>query len=283
MSDDFQTEVEPIDPTVETLNEHFRLAEQFIKGWSGGFLEVALRRAELATEVHQVILAQCVRQLRTLRSVTEICRLGDSVSGGVLVRSMWETAVLTGFIMKPNWLHVVRGKKEKLDATLRAQLVLLRDQVQIRNRIDRTQDKSLKKSQAQWMLLQEHSTLEALSAQVGSKWSKVVDTDPPTVTGQSLEEIAPSISPELAAWYSVVEGTSPQDNLATHSQEFLQKNIDGMWVSRWESSPSTTLAVLRNALYLTLTTLSFVDAHADIGIGGRSMLSGLRSKLTSIS
>ncbi len=210
------------DPFLQKLNDHILLGEQLVKGWSGGFLEVALRRANLVGLIHQVVLANCARQLRSLKSLLSVAEGGDSVAGSMLVRSMFETTINVGFVMKPVWNHQVRGKKEKLTQELRAQLYLLHTQLELSQRQTRAKDKANKKSQAKLVFDSDSiALLPTLEKEVGAKWLKVLSAEPHTVTGESLETIAGMISPDLSAWYAVMEGEYPACNHAVGLNEFL--------------------------------------------------------------
>ncbi len=138
--------------------------------------------------------------------------------------------------MKPTWTHTTRGKKEKWSPEFRAFLVLARDHAMLDLRSSRLKDKASKKSQVTVALGTPLLDPQQVAAEVGAKWMKVVSSEPYTVTGQSIEELASQVSSELASWHAAIEGDAPASNGAEFDGEYIVRNGEGSLQAVWTST-----------------------------------------------
>ncbi|MEX1098046.1 MAG: DUF5677 domain-containing protein, partial [Planctomycetales bacterium] len=187
--------------TSEALSEYFDFANRLLRFWLDADKDRGVSNSTISPIALRVVLSMSVKASKQLRSIIELCERGEAGDSSIIARSLFETALVVAFILKPRFFprefdatkHVkrtIRVRGLTLSREFRATLYIAHHVLEEERCANRHRTRRGLMRYAKRM---EHHALNDPSSQqvkreIGPEWTRILLRPPRTYSGLNLSK-----------------------------------------------------------------------------------------------
>lgn len=261
----------------QQLLPHLSFAKRLLHFWISTEKDRGFADSGLPLIVLQVVMAMAVRASRQFRSVIELCQRGEAADAAILGRSMFETALVLGFVLKPRFVPRHFDKKGKasriivpragLTRELRAKLYVAHVLLQPERDAARHAERPGMKQQSRRMskaLAQHGLTLPAKTA-IGTGWTDILMKRPYTYSGLRIADLARSLGKPFPKWYDIVYGSQSEHVHASDLLYHIQPQGHAT-TPRWHGEARHVCRALSAGTAMFYAAIGILNKHVGLGV-----------------
>lgn len=269
------------------LGEYFDYARRLLRFWLEADKDKAIAKSTLAPVVLRVLLAMTVKTSRQFRSVVELCERGEAVDGSIIARSMFESVLVIGFVLKRTFIprrFDGSGKETSriehpgvsLTRELRAMLFLTHHVLQPGREAAKHAGRPGMKRFARRLakLIAKDRVAEPYEQAIGPDWTATLKKKPHTYSGLSISDLSRSLGKPFARWYDIVYGRQSEHVHPADLLHHMQMDDEGTTRPQWHESVRHVRGTLETAVTMFYMTISRLNQHVRFGVAMDSALHG---------
>lgn len=274
------------------LCEYFDFSKRLLRFWLDTDKDVGFEKSNLPIAVLSVALSMSVKACRQFRSVIELCERGEAADASIVARSMFETAMVIAFVLKPRFSPNEfdnTGKKKKskkkmrpvvsknLSRELRAALYLTRQAIDPAKFAERHRNRPGMKLEAKKRrkLVNSSGVITQYEKIIGTQWMSIL-MSPSTFTysGLSISHLAQSLGAPFPKWYFTIYDPQSSHVHAVDSLHHMQ--LDGMATTtpRWQDTISDARVALLTSIAMFYTAIGLMNQYIKFGVILDTAMSG---------
>ncbi|MSR57296.1 MAG: hypothetical protein EXS05_06460 [Planctomycetaceae bacterium] len=247
----------------QRLSTYFDVAGRLLRFWLEMDKDSGLERSTLPPIVLRVALAMNVRACRQFRSVIELCERGEAVDAAIIARSMFETAQVMAFVLRPRVVprkFDSRGKVEKrlfvpgvkFTREFRAALYVAHHAFEPERFAGRHRMRPGMKRIARRMkaLSQQSNIIAEWTAKIGQGWRDLLMQHPFTYSGLSIANLARSLGKPFPRWYDTVYGPQSEHVHPADLAHHIEIDADASTKPRWHEPVEETRQTSRSPFFI---------------------------------
>jgi hypothetical protein len=275
----FPNEEQVIERLNQQLADRFDYAKRLLRFWMEDDLDTGFAASNLPLIVLRVALAMSVRACRQFRSVIELCERGEAVDASIIARSMFETALVVGYVLKPRFTPhrydgtgkvkstiIVPGVRltREFRATLFVAHHVFQPERSAARHISRPGMARHAKCLATWAGKDE--AVQAYKKEIGPKWTEILMNRPFTYSGLNISDLARNLGKPLPKWYDVVYSLQSEHVHPADLQHHMQIDDKGTTMPDWHESPEHVCRGLLAGISMFYTIIGIMNRYVGFGI-----------------
>jgi hypothetical protein len=267
------------------LASHFDYAQRLLRYWVGAHKDSGLARSKLPTIVLRAALSMAVKISRQFRSAIELCERGEAADGAVIARSMFETALPVGFVLKPRFVPREFGPDGKVKKRVPVSGPKLTRQFQAtlffvhqfldpaRHAARHAARLGMKRdSKRAAKFAGKIDNVLHYKAAIGPDWEAILMRRR-TYSGLNISDMARSLGKPFSKWYDIVYGDQSTHVHAADPLHHVQLFDDaGITRPQWHSSVEHVARTLAAAITMFYVTISILNEQIKFGVAMNTAL-----------
>ncbi len=268
----------------------FYFSRRLLRHWLKADKDTGLAKSTLSSVVLRVVMAMSTKAARQFRSVIELCERGESADASVLARSLFETTLVVGFVLRNRFIPreynsdgsvrktiVVPGVR--LTREFRATLYVTHGVLKPEVFADRHSKRPGMKRSAKRMLRLGSDTIAGPYKQtIGPDWTKILMKHPRTYSGLSVAGLAGSLGKPFSSWYDTIYGFQSEHVHANDLLHHMQFDEEGTTIPSWHGTMTHVRLTLPTAVAMFYTTIGMINHHVGFGVTMNSALDGFHKE-----
>ena len=285
----FPDEEERIREVSVVLEGRFDLGKRLLSFWLNRPFDELLNRSKLSGFVIDTVMMINVAAYRRYRSIIELCQRCEAEDAGILARSLFEVAVATVFILKPQvWIAtrrtrrgyiaepVERHERRKghgyLTREFRAHLFLASQIFQ--EELSAGELAKLRGWKRAARTIQKNLPFELMAEAerlIGQEWTYVLKHPPKTYSGLTLKQLSQILQHKFDVWYATIYAVQSKAVHCRNAVNYIDERKRKLY-----SSISEVDQVMLSANGIFLVCLSALADWVGLGTITASALSAFR-------
>jgi len=269
------------------LSEEFEVSRKLLRYWmTSGVKLYILDESNLPKESIVVAFAMHVRMCRLMRGVLQLCEIGEGNGSAALARSMFDTLLVTEFVLKPRFAPKKLNKDgsktkafaspNRLTREFRAELYLSYCLSQPSNLLERLPNLPGKKTIGRMLQkLSDPKALGVYQTKIGSFWVNQHKKFPFTYSGLNTKNLSASLHGSYLKWYGTVYPMQSESIHAADPLEYISIEAPNRVTARWHSSVGQIRSSIQSARLLLLANAMSMQKYIDFGWSSHTVLQGI--------
>lgn len=292
MNFDYPNTSQPPEEVETELYWLFGFAKRLLRYWTNAHLDGGFNGSELPKPAMRIAFAMHVKGVRQFRAAIDLCQCGDAASASIMARSMFETALVVGFVLKPRFMPRRFDKKGRstrlkvkhiqLSREFRAMLYIAHRDLQPHRDIERHRERPgmLRHVRRLDRFVTRHGPTVDWEAKLGRGWLNILMNAPWTYSGLNVHNLAASLGKPFPAWYHRVYGEQSRHVHADDLYDYLRFETDGTAHAHWHDSVGKVQAALLTATAMFYAMCGMLNEHVKFGVAVNTALDGFHKEYT---
>ncbi len=278
-------------------------AKRLVRYWMNAHLDRGFNGSDLPRPVLRIAFAMHVKAVRQFRAAIDLCQRGDAASASIMARSMFETALVVGFVLKPRFMPRTFDKEGRptrltiktrdakgrsirrtlkpiqLSREFRAMLYIAHRDLQPNRDIARYRKRPgmLRYVRRLDRFVTQHGATIDWEATLGPDWVSILEASH-TYSGLNLHNLAASLGKPFPAWYHCVYGKQSRHVHADDVYEYLQFETDGTAYACWQDPIGKVEGALLTATAMFYAMCGMLNQHVKFGVAVNTALDGFHKE-----